>query len=199
MNSAWHGPFAPGWRAILLALAGCATSDPGIPPLGNSASPNIETHDGGSNTGTYLFSFAKEDRRFDVVVPGTVEEARTNVMRAFATLGIPANVLKTTPLVIGSERIVLRRMFDGKPLATFLDCGTTNVGPVANVYRIQAALLAAVHPARPEGVRIETRLTAQGVSNDGASGGGVDCTTTGALEKRLLSEISAGATKPDGK
>jgi hypothetical protein len=146
-----------------------------------------------TNSNDYSFNIVKDERRFRRSLPGDVERAATNVRTAFAAVGIPVQTLSRTPRVIGTERFVMRRTFAGKAISAYLDCGNTNSGLLANIYRIQAAILASVQPAGTDSVTVETRLTAQAFSNEGASGGSVDCSSLGVLENRLLDEARVAA------
>ena len=180
--------------AVTLVVA-CGGSDPGIPPLATSASPQISAPgENSSTTGNYTFSMSQIDRRLQRKMPGDLEGTARAVLSAYAAIGIPATTLQRAPRVIGTERFVMPRSFAGKPNATYLNCGSTLAGVLANVYRIQAAVLVSVSPSGTDSTVVVVRLTALAFSNEGASGGGVDCGSTGALEQRLLSETAVAAS-----
>lgn len=180
--------------SALTLLASCGGTDPGIPPLATSASPQISAPgDNGNVTGNYNFSMSAVDRRVQRAIPGNVEATAKAVHSAYAALGIPGVTLQREPRVIGTERFAMRRGFAGKPNATYLNCGSTNSGLLANTYRLQAAMLVSVKPLGTDSAVVEARLTAQAFSNEGASGGGVDCASTGALENRVLDEMMVAA------
>jgi hypothetical protein len=170
-------------------LAGCGGSGPAIPPIANA--PSAAVINSGSGSATY--NIVKEERRHRLTLAGSIQGGSTAVHTAYKALGIPATTLTTAPRVIGNERFVMRRQLAGKLLSTYLDCGTTPAGVLANFYRIHSAVLTSVEPAGKDSVVIETRLTAQGFSNEGASGGAVDCSSHGTLERRLLDEAKMAA------
>jgi hypothetical protein len=179
------------------ALAGsCGGNAPAIPPIVNPTTPHAVVGGGGQfNSNTASVTVSKEDRRYRSRLGGTVDEAATAATSAMSALGIPATTLSRSPRVVGNERIVLRRTLGGKPMSEWLDCGTTTAGVIANFYRIHAAVLMSAEPAGADSVMLEARVTAQAFSNEGASGGAVDCSSRGALEQRLLSDAASVTRK----
>lgn len=173
---------------LLLGALGCGGTDPGIPPVVNAVSPGTSTISSGPGFKDVSINFAKEDRRFAQRYAAGVDETARAVLTAFRVLQLPATTLSASPRVVGNERLTFRRAHGGRVMAAYFDCGTTNVGPLANSYRIEASLLAAVRPAPSDSASVEVRLTAHAFSNEGASGGAVDCGSTGELERRLLHE-----------
>lgn len=71
-------------------------------------------------------------------------------------------------------------------LSRLFHCGDRGVGaPIADSYRLEVAVLSELQPEGAEESVLETRLNALAYS-PGTSGTSLQCSSTGALEKRLL-------------
>ena len=170
---------------LLTLLAGCTPSPNAIPPVVNAASPHVM-----ANSWDQEFALSKDVREYSRELPVSIDSATTLVLAHYQNIGIATAVLSRDPRVIGNEHVAMRRTLNGRFLATFLDCGVTPSGVLANTYRIQASVLTAVVPGKNGGSVIETRMTANGMSNEGASGGSVDCSSKGVLERELLAALA---------
>ena len=169
-------------RPIVLALLGCPSSGGGssqVPP----AQPDR------------ILLVAERARVYrtrndnvttvDQLAPGTVDQAVQALVGAYGELGIDVNTIEPRAGRVGARAYSAPSRIGGKPLATFVDCGTDNFGnPRASTYAVVLDVTSAVEPASAGYVRASTLLTARGRQR-GVSSDPIVCTTTGALEKRI--------------
>lgn len=168
-----------------IVLSACAASPNALPPVANSSSPRAT-----AAFSDHEFEITRDVRQYSRDVAMSVDSAQRRVLAFYQGVGIQAAVLTRDPRVVGNERVQLRRTLNGRVMSTYLDCGTSPSGVLANFYRIQASVLTGITPKADGTASVSTRLTAIATSNDGASGGSVDCSSTGALEKELIASFS---------
>ncbi|MBV9774612.1 MAG: hypothetical protein JO040_11715 [Gemmatimonadetes bacterium] len=93
--------------------------------------------------------------------------------------------------VYGNTSFVVNRTLGGKPLSTYLSCGSDPIGlPLADKYRVSMSLLTTLAPAQGGKTQVKTQLSAT-ASNPAVSDAGTTCSTTGLLEREIASRIQA--------
>ena len=77
------------------------------------------------------------------------------------------------------------RQFLRNPVSRFVDCGTTLVGPNADTHRVDLRIQTQVVAESDTSSSVNTRVEASGTG----STGGVNCSTTGALEHLINEQV----------
>lgn len=166
-----------------LALAGCtppeATSTPSTSP---TPATMRETSTG------YEIITADNSHAAVHRVAASLQRVWTDLPEVHAELGISVEVMNSGSQEIGNRRFVVRRMFAGNPLSTFLDCGTVVGVLIANTYRIEMSVLTSLRPSTSGGTELHTRVEGKAF-DPGSSGGAVPCRTTGRLEQRIAGTV----------
>ena len=80
------------------------------------------------------------------------------------------------------------RVFAGRPLSRFVNCGITVIGANADSYDVRLRLRTRVDSVSPSQTRMRTLLEATAASNGGAT---VHCSSSGALEESIATRVKA--------
>lgn len=116
------------------------------------------------------------------VAPNRVYEA---VKAVYEELGIPAGTHDPTTGRFGNSDFFKTRKLANEAMSTFLNCGESFTGSVANNYRIYMSLMSQVRPDGKGGSQLETAFTAQAQNMEGSSSDRISCGSTGKLEERI--------------
>lgn len=127
------------------------------------------------------------------VVRGATANVFTALRHAFDSLGVEAAVADSASGLIGNLGLKVTKRFAGKQMSTWVDCGIGHTGPTANAYRVNLAILAGVAPAREGGTSVRIAVAAGAQAYSGPLGDPIACESTGAIERRLLDLVRAGA------
>jgi hypothetical protein len=114
--------------------------------------------------------------------PGRVFDALKAV---YDDLGVPPGTHDPSTGRYGNSDFFKSRRFANEPLSTFLNCGESFTGPVANNYRIYMSLVSAVRPDGKGGSEVETAFSASAQNMEGSSSDRISCGSTGRLEERI--------------
>lgn len=129
-------------------------------------------------------------------IAGTPERAFEALRSVYAELGIPPAIMDAKTFRIGNTNFWLARRLGGQSLSTYLNCGDTFSGPVADTYRIYMSLVSTLRADGSGGSELETALYASAQNMEGASTARIPCGTSGRLEERIrktvLLKIGAG-------
>ncbi len=105
---------------------------------------------------------------------------------AYSALGIPIAQLDSASHTVGNPGIRVRRHLGNTPLSRYLDCGRAQGGPSADTYEVHLSVLTQARPDTAGGTMVAT--TVQAMARPVTfSGGYTRCSTTGALEQRIVS------------
>lgn len=170
---------------LLLAACGGASAVPGPAPSTQARRATAAT----TSTGWEVVG----DRQLPLEaknVSAPPGQVFTALVRAYADLGIATTVNDANTLTVGNTDLRLNRRLGEEPLSQYLDCGTTNAGNIANVYRVQMSLVTKVAPAvgRP-GSDVTTTVVAS-ARNPTSSSAAVRCASTGRLETLIAQRAS---------
>jgi hypothetical protein len=111
---------------------------------------------------------------------------------AYTGFEVPLTIDDTRNLQLGNADFTKTRQFGGKPMASFVDCGSGITGPNATSYRIYMSLISTVTANGQGGSSVKTTLTAS--ARDVAGGSSTDklpCSTSGRLEAMLHARVVA--------
>ena len=118
--------------------------------------------------------------------PSRVFEAAKLV---YTELGVPAGTHDPATGRIGNTDFWKQRRLGNEPLSSYLNCGDSFTGPLANTYRIYISLLSQVRPDGKGGSELETAFHAQAQNMEGSSGDRIACGSTGRLEERIRKTV----------
>jgi hypothetical protein len=104
---------------------------------------------------------------------------------AYDSLAIPLTVLDAASHTIGNEGLQARRRIGKTRIGEYLNCGSGQGGPSADIYEINLSMVSRLQPNTAGGTTITT--TVDGVAKPASfTGDYIKCGTTGELEKRLV-------------
>jgi hypothetical protein len=125
-------------------------------------------------------------------VETTVAASRAAVFTAleavFAGLPLPLTIRDAAAGTIGNEGYKFRRKLGDMPSRTLFDCGGTSGMPNAETYTIKMSVLTNVAEAGTGSTKLTTVVVAS-AENPSYPGSGVSCSSTGALEARIVGDL----------
>jgi hypothetical protein len=124
-------------------------------------------------------------------VPFPPAAVLTAVLAVYDELQIPAEVVDSARLDVGTQSFLRRRSFAGRRMSAWVDCGSGFTGPRADSYRIDLALVSFIRPA--SGGTSSLRSVLLGTALNVTEGGRpeVACNSTGELERRIHEMVLA--------
>lgn len=118
-------------------------------------------------------------------VPAAPSRTFEAVKAVYEELGIPAGTHDPATGRFGNTDFYKTRRLANEAMSSFLNCGESFTGSVANNYRIYMSLLSMVRPDGKGGSELETAFSAQAQNMEGSSGDRISCGSTGKLEERI--------------
>jgi hypothetical protein len=177
---------------VLASTASCASS-------GSSAGSGIATPSerivAMDNQSVYRTTVQPNAKVPIPVAPGRAFEALKTV---YEELGVPTGTYDPATGRVGNTNFWKLRKLGTEPLSTYLNCGESFSGTIADNYRVYISLMSAVRSDGAGASELETAFTAQAQNNDGAASDKVACGTTGRLEERIRKAVllKVGAPAP---
>lgn len=113
------------------------------------------------------------------------------VKKVYADWDIPVTVENPPGHQIGNENFWKMRNIGGKPMTTFVDCGSGMTGPKAMTYRIYMSLLTSVVSDGKGGTTLQATFVPMGQDVSGGSSDRIPCGTTGRLEQLMIDQVNA--------
>ena len=110
---------------------------------------------------------------------------------AMTSLGIPLDIRDAASGVVGTGRLKTQRRLAGVPMSRWLDCGVGARGSTADVYQVSLALLGMVRARQADSVEVRVAFAAGAQDFSGPLGDPISCSSTGALEERVLNAVAA--------
>lgn len=102
---------------------------------------------------------------------------------AYSDLGVEVKTLDPANRIVGNTRFQKMYRLAGQSMDTYIGCGLTATGPVANNHRITMSLLSRVIPSGSTSL-LETKIS--GYAEDlSLNSGQISCISTGRLEERI--------------
>lgn len=181
-----------GERSVVVALilaalgtAACASS-PGAQqlPEGRSA---IGTMTIDAATSRFDIRYMEEVSPVEDTVNAIVEEVWNLVPEAYVQVGVPIGGVNPEARLLGNTSFQARGELAGTRLSDLVDCGRTMTGDIANQYDLQFSVLTQV---REEGGKsVVATLVDATAQPRGVSGNAVACSSTGKLEREIVTRI----------
>lgn len=168
----------PGWSAagviaIIAGLFACASASTQNP------SPN-ERVLATTDVGTVR---SHDANAADSTIQATPDVVFSAVAAAYQDLGIEVKFVNSATREIGNKRFSKMNDLGGVRLSKYVGCGSSETGPVADIYRVTMSIVSQVTPSGT-GSRVSTQLTAY-AQDLGSSKGAISCLTLGGLEQRI--------------
>jgi len=167
--------------AVLVAVAGCATSAPDAPPIPTSTIGTVSVE----GVGREIVAHDK------IAEKSTVAAASDLVWGVlggiFEQLDIPVTTTDPWTMTVGNGGFQTRRI-DGARMNTYLDCGTNFSGPLANHYAVTLSVITTL--AKVDGDHTEVSTVVDGSATPrGTAGHPVQCTTREKLEALIVKKV----------
>lgn len=108
----------------------------------------------------------------------------------YDSLAIPVASLDAANHVIGNPGMMVRRRLGNVPLTRYLECGSAQGAPSAETYEIRLSVLTRAYAGADGSTTVTTTIEATGRPVTFA-GEYARCSSTGALESRLVSTLKA--------
>lgn len=105
----------------------------------------------------------------------------------YQRLGVPVSDTVPSLMELGNPGYRARRV-EGRRMGSYVDCGTTHSGTLANLYEITLAVVSRVARAPEGGTVLTTTLDAWG-RQTATSGNPVHCSSKGELEARIVALV----------
>lgn len=180
---------------VLLILAGsasCASS--GSSPESGIATPT-ERIVAADNQGVIRTTIAPNAK---VAIPFPPGQAFAALKAAYDELGVPVTTNDQASGRVGNTEFWKTRKLGSEPISTYLNCGESLTGTIADNYRVYISVMSAVRPDGKGGSELETALSAYAKNMEGTAGDKIPCGTTGRFEDRLQKSVlqKASAGKP---
>jgi hypothetical protein len=168
----------------LLALSACATTS-----NAPARTETVRVVDGAG--GVHQLAVTTHNRSHAATLDHSLDQVWRALPAVYDKLAIPVTQISTTNRVVGNTGFSVRRQLGGVPLTRYFDCGRTQDRPSAETYEIQLSALTTVQP-KDSGSTVQTTIqaTARPVNFAGSP---VNCSSTGALETRIVELLKAQA------
>lgn len=175
---------------IIFSAFGCAGTPSSDPAQGTSVGGIMEGRATDVNTGLGNVRYEVEEDRVLYEVDYPLREVWPALVESFTEVGIELDVLDPPAGQIGmQEQIVTRRLAGERP-ATYLRCGDTMSGPVANASRITTTFLATAKAESTQATSITFFMQATARLVDGADRDAKRCASTRKLEARIMQHLN---------
>ena len=168
---------------LVIALVGCASN---APPRVDPGTQRQATIFSGPDTPTL---FADRPRVFSLTIQKPVDVVWPAVKRAYADLEVPVTVDNPKSSQIGNTDFYKTRLFAGKLMSEYVDCGSGLTGPRSTSLRIYMSLITSVASDGKGGTTLATAFSPAGRDMTGPSTERTVCGTTGKLEKLLMERV----------
>ncbi len=175
--------------AVLIASAvGCA-STPGSSEVATPTDRMLAVDDAGVYRTTVLPNVKSP-------VPAAPNRVFDALRAVYEELGIPPGTHDPTTGRIGNVDFWKQRRLANEAMSTFIHCGESFTGPVANNYRIYISLMSIVRPDGKGQSELETAFSAAAQNMEGSSGDRIACGSTGRLEERIRKAVLVKIGQP---
>ena len=190
MPTAHRSPLlsAPLGLLVLSCVAACASSSGGA---ATSARPATQTV-GRGDIGTLVMSNSGGSDVFKV--PHSADAVWKVLPSVFDSLAIPVNSIDPASKEIGNSALKIRSRLGKVYLSRYLECGSTQLGPNADSYDVVLTVMTKVTADGAAASSLGTTVQAQAkpaTYNQGYN----QCSSKGAIEKRLVDLVSSALSK----
>lgn len=179
-----------------LALGACSQATTANVGDTHSESTVLVTNAGSPSTpqSSSTFRYNSDVGAAETTLDVPLDAAWARVTRAYDVLKIPVTDADKARLMIGARRALVRDRLAGERISHWFSCGETAMGtPRADSYAVYLTALTQVVPTPGGGSGYTARTVVSAFANPvDASSNSVQCSSTGALEKKLNDEFTRG-------
>ena len=175
-----------------LSLGGCAST--GSAPVKEGA-PSRVTLEYDRGIAANDLAFTRDNRVSKDVVAAAREPLMQRLTTVYRDLGLPVNQLDTRAFIVSTGNITVNRRVAQVPADRYFGCGFTVTGGArALTYALDVSVTTQLVPAPAPDSGSTLVLTSVAVQarQPGMSGNPVACSTTGALEQRIVAALRTG-------
>lgn len=122
-------------------------------------------------------------------VPFPIARVWAVLPAAYKAIGIPVEYADDRARELGNTRFTTRSMLNQNRLSTYLRCGQSITGPIADTYRIRMNVRTALKPVGTDSTNVSTLVEAIANSVEGSSGNTQECTSAGTLENAIVKRL----------
>ncbi len=167
---------------VLLIASATACASSHVPDIAPPSQRTVAVDD----QQVYRTSVMANPKAAVPAAPSRVFDALKSV---YEELGVPPGTHDPSTGRIGNTDFWKTRKFAGESISSFLNCGESLTGTVANNYRIYMSLLSIVRPDGKGASEVETAFRAQAQNMEGTSADRIACGSTGKLEERIRKSV----------
>lgn len=169
----------------LLLASACATtaSAPSGPPPPDRESRILTT---GSGADVYI---AGDVRAQTVIFAATPDRVWSELLAVYEEMEIPLTTVDRRAGRMGNGQFMALRRLAGRPMTSYVNCGSNITGAIAATNRIQMSVTSELAPVGGDSTRVQTWITAVAHSIEGASRNAMACNSTGALERQVADRL----------
>ena len=164
----------------LAVLTACASSNAPSPNTRANETIRISTQTGATAT----MRMAPSVTTSTLTLPVALDRVWAILPEAYDSVGITVSDLDPRRHVVGHSGLTVRRRLGKVALSRYLDCGSSQLGPSADEYQINLAVMSSVQARSGDTTVVTTNVDATGTGLQ-FSGQSVRCTSRGELEKRI--------------
>lgn len=113
------------------------------------------------------------------------------VLEAWKDAGLPDPVVDGRGYRVAVTNTTVQRRIGGKPISSYLSCGSSISGPNADSHRIRLTAQALVERAGDARSVLHIRIEATAHTTEGASAAPIPCATLGTLENLIVTRVIA--------
>lgn len=170
--------------AALLAVAGCASAP--AQEEDAVAMSGLST----VNLAGYLTQQIANDIEFvETTLPVEVDLVWRVLPGVYQELGIPVATSNYETRQVGNLGFEVQRV-NGKRMNTYLDCGTSRTGPMANAYQVTLTVLTKLESVEGDGATKMTSAVDGTAVNRSTAGYPVPCTSRETLEELISDKVA---------
>ncbi len=186
----------PGWLPLLSAVvvAACAPAAQTEGPAPSSGAGTGSTQDryvtGVLSDGTGV-RYTVEDEVVVYTIDHPPATTWSALVAAFGSIEIDANLVDPANRRVGMQDVVVTRRtrLAGERPSTYLDCGSTLTGPIAEQSRIHTTFLATAAAVDGQTTAVRFEMVAQAVPFDAGDSEARRCRSKRTLEARIIQEL----------
>lgn len=168
--------------ALLFAGMGCAPSTPRPNTKPRAETVTIDV----PNAPSSRMTIRDDPSGSTAALTVSPAQAWAALPAAFNALGIPLAAVDTTQRFVRGAATAYRQ-FQRKSVSSFVECGSSLVGPNADAYHVQLVIESQIDSVGTASSTVRTHVDATG----SGSGATVRCSTTGSLERLINDQVKA--------
>ncbi|HET9982251.1 MAG TPA: hypothetical protein VFQ38_01635 [Longimicrobiales bacterium] len=176
---------------LLIPIGACASTSSAA--LHTPASQPAQVTSTGTTTEIRL---AADNTPESTVVDAPLDETWKAALATFQALGFKVDQLDPNQHTVGTHAHRVRRTLNGVRLSQIFDCGTDLTGVIADNQQIRMDVEIGVAAAALNASTVSTRVHGIAYAVEGTSTDPMRCGSKGYLERRILDDVKARATKP---